>query len=444
MRSKRINNYLSWSIKINQNIFSMIQRSTIFFLVLSLFQLPLFGQGNEIARITLNAGDYDRHNSIVSASLDGLDIDLAESKLVLYQISDGNEKEVVSQLDMKAGPKLHWRLDRDLTAGNSMTYSLRKQNRSLNNNAVKVQVVDSDGNLVVKIGSRNILQYNFNEAPLPEGVSEMYNRAGYIHPLWSPKGEVLTRIQPPDHYHHLGIWNPWTHTEFKGKVIDFWNLIKGEGTVKPAAIISTTSNDVFGGFRVLHNHIDLNGMTPSGAEVAMKEEMDVRVWNIGEKAWLVDFTSTMNCATDSALKIIEYRYQGFGFRATEKWNDKTATLLTSEGKNKEDGNATRARWCNVNGVSDFGTSGVLFITHPSNYNYPEPIRIWPDGTNMGKENVFFNFNPAMDRDWVLRPGNDYQLRYRMFVYDGKMDEKRAESLWADFAYPPQISVEVVK
>ncbi len=85
----------------------------------------------------------------------------------------------------------------------------------------------------------------------------------------------------------------------------------------------------------------------------------------------------------------------------------------------------------------------MFITHPANYNYPEPIRIWPVGSNEGKENVFFNFNPAMDRDWVLEPGNDYQLRYRMFVYDGKIDESKAEKLWQDFAFPPKVNVDVV-
>ena len=84
------------------------------------------------------------------------------------------------------------------------------------------------------------------------------------------------------------------------------------------------------------------------------------------------------------------------------------------------------------------------IYHPSfKLNYPEPIRIWPVGSNNGKENVFFNFNPAMDRDWILEPGNDYQLKYRMFVYDGKIEASKAESLWHDFAFPPKVSVDIV-
>ncbi|WP_332910638.1 DUF6807 family protein [Algoriphagus boritolerans] len=26
--------------------------------------------------------------------------------------------------------------------------------------------------------------------------------------MTSPSGQVLSRIQPPDHYHHYGIWGP--------------------------------------------------------------------------------------------------------------------------------------------------------------------------------------------------------------------------------------------
>jgi hypothetical protein len=420
-----------------------MRKLIIFCLTIAITISSANAQSNEIARITVKAGKFDRINTFVHTPLDGIDLELGDGEFVLYDITNGIEEKVTCQLDMQSGAELWWKLKHEIPAGKFAAFSLRLESGTKKSSDSKVLVKESDGNLLVKNGDKNVLQYNLKEAPLPKGVSEMYNRAGYIHPLWSPKGEILTRIQPPDHYHHLGLWNPWTHTRYNGKVIDFWNLIKGEGTVKPAGIISITSNDLFGGFQVLHNHIDLNGMTPTGAAVAMREVMDVRVWNNQENGWLVDFTSNMNCATDSLFKIIAYRYQGFGFRATEKWDDTTATLLTSEGKNKEDGNATRARWCDINGVSEFGTSGILFITHPSNYNYPEPIRIWPTMSNNGKENVFFNFNPAMDRDWILEPGNVYQLRYRMFIYDGKIDKNQAERLWADFAYPPRVSIEIV-
>lgn len=416
------------------------------FLIVILFilnSLSCLGQEVELANLIVEGGSYNRQSTMVGARLDGMDLNLAERQLVLYH-SDGHHSIVVaSQLDMQNGPVLWWRLVAPISKGHRDKYVLKSiAKKSDRKSKTAVQVSNDDGNILISLKGKNILQYNFKEDQLPEGVPAIFRRAGFIHPLWSPEGAVLTRTRPPDHWHHVGLWNPWTHTKYKGRIIDFWNLIKAEGTVKPVEIISTTSNDLFGGFKVLQNHVDLYGETPEGYEVALKEIWDVRVWNQVDGGWLIDFSSTLNCATDSSFEITKYRYQGFGFRATALWNDQTANILTSEGKNKSDGNSTRARWCDVNGISETpaGTSGILFITNPANFNYPEPIRIWPTGSNKGKENVFFNFNPSMDRNWTLLPGNQYTLRYRMFVYDGKIDKTKAQALWADFAYPPVVVV----
>jgi hypothetical protein len=75
-----------------------------------------------------------------------------------------------------------------------------------------------------------ILSYRHSVMDVPAGVDPLFKRSGFIHPLWSPAGHVLTRVQAPDHYHHYGIWGPWTLTTINGQEVDFWNLAKGEGT----------------------------------------------------------------------------------------------------------------------------------------------------------------------------------------------------------------------
>lgn len=407
------------------------------------FSLSFSGCGNDqntiLATIEIDAGEYNRQNSIVSLNLEGTSY-ISEIESIVAYLKDGDsEKLVLTQVDNEKPTVLWLRMPSLLKAGEKAQIVLKKGKRAAHVEA-KVQVIEQDGNLVLRQNGKNVLQYNFVEAPLPKGIDKVFLRAGFIHPLWSPKGEVLTRIQPPDHYHHYGIWNPWTHTRYKGRPLDFWNLKLKHGTVRPTTINSTSSAELFGSLSVSHDHVVFDSVDHSREEVALHEDWDIRAWNISENEWLIDFTSTLECATDSVFKIEEYRYQGFGFRATEKWDDETVTLLTSEGKNKADGNSTRTRWCDVNGISEDGTAGVLFITHPANYNYPEPIRIWPVGSNGGKENVFFNFNPAMDRDWILEPGKQYRLRYRMYVYDGKLDPQKAEQLWAEFAVPPKVSI----
>ena len=401
--------------------------------------IRVLGQ-TEIAQLTVHSGKYDRKNALVVANLEGLNLDAANSTLVLVEI--GKNKEIFTDATQVTdeGQKLIWRIAGDMPAGTVKKYSLRTQMGVTQEKEHPVSIIRNGSDLLVRYADKNVLQYNFKEATPPQGASPLFRRGGFIHPLWTPKGEVLTRIQPPDHYHHMGLWNPWTDTEYNGKIIDFWNLIKGEGTVKPVSITSIVENSYYAGFKVIHDHVDLNGISADGFIVILKEEWEVKVWDAGPDFRVIDFTSTFNNVTDSVFTIKEYRYQGFGFRATEKWNDNTAKITTSEGKNKSDGNGTRARWCDVNGHSLAGTSGVLFMTNPANYNFPEPIRIWPTGTNGKVEDVFFNFNPAMDRDWVIKPRKDFQLRYRMFIYDGSITPERAEQLWRDFAYPPSVIV----
>lgn len=290
--------------------------------------------------------------------------------------------------------------------------------------------------------NKKVLNYRYAIQPVPDGVDEKYARGGFIHPLYSPSGNILTRIQPPDHYHHYGIWNPWTKTHFDGREIDFWNLAKGQGTIEFAGFAAKVSGPVYSGFKVLHNHVDLIGNT-----TAMNEIWDVRIWKYeyhDKPAFLCDFTTTLNCATDKQIELAKYRYGGgIGFRATENWHKNNTTVLTSEGKTREDADASRARWCIVKGeFPDNDTSGILFMSHPSNYEYPEPMRVWPLDAAGGRGDMFFQFCPIRHTSWKIYPGNLYTLKYRMLIFDGNfLNKENAEELWNDFAREPEVVVE---
>jgi hypothetical protein len=378
-----------------------------------------------------------RTNALVSASLEGLTLQPQNGALQIVELIGDERIPRPAQLESGANPRIWWVLDGTTTTPRS--FELRTGTPTQGVASAGAVAAEDDGeSLTLRVRGKDVLRYQYGMLAPPAGASRLYGRSGFIHPLWSPAGAVLTRIQPPDHYHHVGIWNPWTHTEFEGREIDFWNLHGGTGTVRFKAFISKVVGDVYAGFRAVHEHVDLNAPDPSGAKVALNEEWDVRAWNVGPdaKVWVIDFVSTLSPATASPLTIQKYRYQGFGFRAVAEWNDENSRLLTSEGKDKSDGNATRARWCDVRGPTAAGTSGILFMTHPGNFDYPERLRIWPTGQNDGVENVFFNFNPTQDRDWMLEPGNAYTLRYRMLVYDGELTSEQAEAHWYDFAHPP--------
>jgi hypothetical protein len=412
---------------------------TRFSLLFILCILSLFTSGQPVIA-EFEVMESGEQETLVQTSLEGIWADSLSGRVRLVEKTRNTTNPVAFQIEPGDPPRLWWRMAPSPVAVRRFQL-LFTPHASITPAVQPISYSLSGGQLTFLSAEQPVLTYQFEEIDPPAGVSQLYTRGGFIHPLYSPSGAALTRIQPPDHYHHVGVWNPWTKAEFEGREIDFWNLYKGEGTVKPVALTSATKGNLFGAFRAVHEYIDLNGKAPEGFKKPLTEVWDVKVFdaNIGSRpVFIVDFTTTYHPATDSVFTVKAYRYQGFGYRATASWHDGNTQLRTSEGKDKETANATRARWIDVRGPTEAGTSGIVFMTHPANHDYPELLRIWPVGANEGEENVFINFNPAQESDWVMRPGQRYVLKYRMLVYDGAISPNEAQQAWQAFARPPII------
>jgi hypothetical protein len=129
-----------------------------------------------------------------------------------------------------------------------------------------------------------------------------------------------------------------------------------------------------------------------------------------------------------------------GWRATEQWTKENSRVLTSEGKTRKEADGSKARWCIVEGIVDGENAGAVMMSYPSNYNHPEPLRIWPENANRNRGDMFANFSPTKDMDWPLDPGKNYVLKYRFLVFDGAFTKEKAEAAWQDFASPPLVTV----
>ena len=401
------------------------------------------GAAEPLARITVEAGEHTRVDTPVCGSLDGVPLGFPGASYVLTEGSASGLTVLPAQFEPGSPPKLWFILAGETKPGAKRTYELSIQERSAEGRDAGVSVRQTQDYCDILYGDTKVLRYNSAVVPPPAGQSDLYKRGGFIHPLWSPAGSVLTNIHAPDHIHHLGIWMPWTHTEFEGKSVDFWNLKEGQGTVRFVKYLATTDGPVFGGFQVEQEHVALK--TAEGEKVVLKEVWDVRVYNVGGPGspagggagkgyWLWDFKSTQRCVADSPLRQVEYRYGGFGFRGAAEWDEQTAEYLTSEGKTRKDGHATRARWCDTSGkIKEW--EGVTFYSHPQNFRHPEPMRIWPEGQ------VFFNWAPSQAGDWEMKPGEDHVFRYRLYVHEGKVNVADAERIWQDYAEPPKVTIE---
>ena len=407
----------------------------IFFVV---FTQVLFAQ--ELARFKIEI-EEERIDAPVSISLDEINYNNDNGNLVLYEITETGESIIPSQVETGHSAKLWFILKGVSTKKSELNFVIKLEDKQTLE-LPKILLKKDDWDLSLQVNEKPILSYRFATTLPPQGIDSIYKRSGFIHPIYSPGGQVLTRIQPPDHYHHYGIWGPWTKTHIDDREVDFWNLIKGQGTVKFANFLSESEGVIYSGFQALQQHIDFGAKDKN--QIAMNEILDVRAWNVEENVWVIDYTTSLNSPLQNGIMLDAYRYGGgIGFRATEKWHKYNCTVLTSDNKTRIDADGSYARWCLVEGESEVseGRSGILFLSHPSNRMHPEPMRIWPMDANNGRGDMYFEFVPIRHDNWKLESKQNYTLKYRMVIFDGKMDAKTAEMYWNSFETNPEIEFE---
>jgi hypothetical protein len=250
----------------------------------------------------------------------GIDLDavtlLPDSSLTLLKLVT-NDKAINMpfQIDHGQHRTLHWMADPSSSKKTVYRLERRKGPGKDDHGPDPMRAVARDGELTISSGDRHLLQYVYKTVYPPEGIDTAYKKSGFIHPLWSPHGQVLTRIQAPDHYHHYGIWDPWTHVLYKGDTVDFWNLKDRKGTVRFARFASLVSGPVFAQYEAIQEHVVLH--KGGGEEVALNELQTVRVYQPDNADYYIfDLTIRLNCATPEPVLLLAYRYGGVGWRTT--------------------------------------------------------------------------------------------------------------------------------
>ncbi len=372
--------------------------------------------------ITVRAGSRDRRDAVVSFTATNIPSGIYElqpqpggASLPLQVDRDGKAWFVLPEL--KAGSEGHFRVGAARTSSTGIQADRTAESVSLT------------------WDKQPFLVYVGGEGVLPDGVKPIFRRGGYLHPVRTPSGRVVTDDYPSDHYHHHGIWFAWTKTEFQGRHPDFWNVGDGTGRVDFTALDDTWSGPVQAGLRARHHYTDVSAPTPT---IALREVWQTRVFAVGrggaQPYFLFDVELSQTAATNDPLILDEYRYGGIGLRGPKESKSlDNAFFLTSEGKGRKDGDATRGRWCHVGSRVEGQLAGIAILGRPDNLRAPEPMRLNPT-------DPFFCYAlPQLGR-FEIRPGTAHVARYRFIVADGGPDAKEIDRIWSDYADPPQVTI----
>ncbi len=316
--------------------------------------------------------------------------------------------------------------------------------------AARIDCVETDDAIVMSFGGKTLLAYNKSIQPSPQGIDPVYARGGYIHPICTPSGRVVTGDFPPDHPHQHALFNAWVRTSLDGKPIDFWNQKAGQGRVVHDKVVKVQQLDGAGQLEVELLHEQLTG--DDGPRPVLRETLSVTAYPPQGNVFVFDIESTQRCIADSPLTVSKYHYGGMALRGSNQWfSESTAAVLkqyqnslkkdpslamplledcghrflTSEGHHRFDGNHSRPRWVDISGYVDGKMAGVTVMGHRHNFRFPQPVRLHPS-------KPYFCFAPMVVGDFKIEAGKPYVARYRYVVHDGPPEEKVIESHWKSF------------
>ncbi|MCC9606331.1 PmoA family protein [Blastopirellula sp. JC732] len=342
------------------------------------------------------------------------------------EILDGTQGKVtvqfVANVDTPGRGRYYLQLSQPLSSGGKMSLQAKRQEPLRD----VVTVERREDQLVIRVGEQELLRYHLALLPSPNPDQPEYGRSGFMHPVRTPLGTIVTDDFPPDHMHQHGVMFAWTDTTYSGRHVDFWNSFKQEGRVEHRRLLRTFSGPVVGGFDVELAHVDLTSGEPIDV---LYETWSVRAYASADP-FLLEIESVQRAAGAEPLVIRKYHYGGMAVRGSREWYQaKEAGFLTSEGKDRLAGNHSRPRWVDMFGPADKGKlAGIAVLDSPDNFRFPQPVRLHPD-------KPYFCFSPQVEDAFTIGPESTYRSRYWLVPHDGPIQQEQIEAIWNSFAHP---------
>lgn len=382
-------------------------------LALVLSVQPVYAQ-----KLEIDTGDFARRASIVTlhrpaASAGGtggvLQSDDGRIRLPYQSGSDGKITFVLPALGA------HQKLELSMVEGENFP-----------NKAVAAK---EDDRIQLSVRGKNVAAYQTTARTSPrENLDPKFLRGGYLHPLRTPSGKIVTDDYALNHLHHHGIWTAWTKTRFDGREPDFWNMGQGKGKVDFVSLGKSWSGPVETGLTALQKFTDLTSGPPVDV---LDETWTVRTYDTGATYHIIDLDSIQTTTGDKPLDLPIYHYGGIGIRGLEGWNGKDAARFVTSANitDRNKANSQPAHWIAMSGeAAEGGTAGLAILSHPDNFRAPQPVRIHPN-------EPFISFAQQTNEAMSIKPGESYHSRYRFIIFDGEADAELIERLWQDYAHP---------
>ena len=282
----------------------------------------------------------------------------------------------------------------------------------------------------IRAGERTILTYNKRSPPIPDGIDPIYHRSGFLHPVGSPSGKVVTTAFPFDHPHQQGIFSAWVSTSWNGHEVDFWNLAKGTGRVLHQRVNKIFSQKTLIGFEVDLVHQVLQ---PDTVDV-LRERWRITADYRPDSVFSFDLQSTQSAITDTPLMIHQNRYGGFAVRGPVNWlsvQDPTppdwpavngCTIVNEHTADRIVGNHQRTRWVSMNGLIEGKPVSITMMHANRTQDSSNAARLHPS-------KPYFCFSRCVEESFLITKDNPLVSHFRFLITDEAPNRKWIMQQW---------------
>ncbi|MHB8523404.1 MAG: DUF6807 family protein [Limisphaerales bacterium] len=267
-----------------------------------------------------------------------------------------------------------------------------------------------NGQFAIDEAGKPILRYNYQTvgpgdlagAIQPDNRKYARPRSDYLHPLYGPDGEELTKDWSVDHPHHRGIYWAWPEVDYRGQRGDLHAL--QEVFARPTGHCVGTGGLVFA-------QIEAENLWRwEDQQPIVRERAVIRAYRLGAHGRCIDLELQFT-ALDDEVAIARRgtdKYGGLNLRMASV-RDQQIVFHTDPATAKP-----RMAWADLSGVFAGGkeTVGLAVLQPQTNPAYPG------DWVKFPELNWFQPTFPAAGTRWGLKKEQPLVLRYRLWIRRG--------------------------
>lgn len=279
---------------------------------------------------------------------------------------------------------------------------------------------EQSGALTLLENGKPVFVYHSETVKQPEGVANSYARACYIHPLYGLNGKAATQDFPIDHRHHRGVFWAWPECKAGDRRMDVWEmkdvhqhheewLAREAG--KDKAVLAMRNRWAF---------------DDAPEKAVVREEVHLTTFAAEPQGRAIDFDITVTNVSEGPVTFLGALNKGYGglcFRPDA--GKKPFVFTTAKGECTDDALGFDTPWADVSWNDDDGGTGVAIFEHPSNPAYPFPGWIF-------RHYGFLGASWPHEQQHLLKPGESFQLRYRLYVHAGNAEKGLVAQHFQDF------------